>query len=329
MDSHSIVIAALDGTDISREERDFFSKRPPAGFIFFKRNILEDSSNVLDLSISCQSFDSLKSIIAIDQEGGRVSRLSSVINQGPCLYLEDKRQDSASLDSIYNYGKTLGKELLDLGINLDFAPVLDIYQEGISEAIGDRCFSDSCQGVYLRAGAFYRGLSECIYGCLKHFPGLGSSKTDTHTDLTYIDKSYEELEKSDLGPYIRILTSMKVDFIMVSHAIYSKIDPLFPASSSSVIIKDILRSKLGFDGIVVSDDMLMKGCCNSQDLADWSQAIIGSVAAGIDLLLVCKGLDRYKIACEALDRESKKSKAFSSILQASIDRVNNFRKSMR
>ena len=135
MNSNSIVMAALEGVDFSRDERSLYAKKPPAGFIFFKRNILENSSNVSSLSKSCQSFDSLKSIIAIDQEGGRVSRLSTVINLGPALNLEDGRSDEGSLAKIYSYGVSLGKELKDLGINVDFAPVLDLYDKSASLSI--------------------------------------------------------------------------------------------------------------------------------------------------------------------------------------------------
>ncbi len=328
MNSNSIVIAAIDGVDLLRDERSFYAKKPPAGFIFFKRNILEDSSNVLGLSKTCQLFDSLKSIIAIDQEGGRVSRLSTVINLGPCFDIEEGRVDEKSLSNIYSYGKTLGQELSKLGINVDFAPVLDIYNKDASLSIGDRCFSEDKDRVYLRAKAFYLGLEEWVLGCLKHFPGLGSSKLDTHTDVVTIDKSYEELFSEDIYPYQKIISEYPVKMVMVSHAVYSKIDPYFSASSSKIIIKDILREKLGYNGIVVSDDMLMKGCCRSDDIKDWQEAIVSSVVAGIDLLLVCKGLDRYRLAVEALDTEAGKSLAFRNILNESISKVVSLRKAL-
>lgn len=328
MDSNAIVIAALDGVDFSRDEWSFYTKNPPAGFIFFKRNILEDSSNVKTLSESCQSFDSLKSIIAIDQEGGRVSRLSTVINLGPCLNIEDGRIDDSSLEKLHSYGRALGRELHSLGINLNFAPVLDIYDKESSLSIGDRCFSDNPQSVYLRAKAFYLGLEENVLGCLKHFPGLGASKLDTHTDEVVIDKSVEELLREDLLPYQTLIEEYPVNMVMISHAIYSKLDPVFPASSSSVIIKDILQDKLGYKGVVVSDDMLMKGCCRSDDIKDWQQALINSVVAGIDLLLVCKGLDRYRLAIEALDREAALSQAFSKRLAEASAKINSIRKNV-
>ena len=328
MNSNSIVIAALEGVDFSRDERSFYAKKPPAGFIFFKRNIKEDSSNVSSLSKACQSFDSLKSIVAIDQEGGRVSRLSTVINLGPSLNLEDGRVDEGALAKIYSYGVSLGKELKDLGINVDFAPVLDLYDKTSSLSIGDRCFSKDSEKVYLRAKAFYSGLEEWVLGCLKHFPGLGSSKLDTHTDVVTIDKSYETLLAEDIYPYQRIISEYPVKMVMISHAIYSKIDPDFSASSSKLIINDILRVKLGYTGVVVSDDMLMKGCCRSEDLKDWQEAIVNSVASGIDLLLICKGLDRYRLAIEALDSEAGRSKAFSEILTNATTKVMNLRKTL-
>jgi beta-N-acetylhexosaminidase len=264
-------------------------------------------------------------IVAIDQEGGRVSRLPAPFpNLGPALNIRDGQADADSLLALREYGQDVGRALRSIGINVDFAPVLDVLTEPTNHSIGDRCFGTTPDQATPRAEAFMSGLqSERVMGCLKHFPGQGDARVDTHLGTAVIDVSLQTLITRELIPFKAL--APKCPMVMISHSIFPVLDDL-EASRSRIIILDWLRTRLGFEGVVVSDDMNMGAL--PQDIVDWKEALIDAVAAGCDALLVCRHLDRCYEALDALRVEAKRSLAFSSRLDDAAKRVTSMRRAL-
>jgi beta-N-acetylhexosaminidase len=318
----AVILAALEGVRLSADEKQCFENLPPAGFTLFRRNISAHFSAVRAL---CDELQTLKHpvdpplLIAIDQEGGRVARLKAPFPDfGPALNLVQGRSDGPALIEIENIGFSMGATLRQLGINVDFAPVLDILTREDNLAIGDRCFGRDVRSVTERSGAFMRGLHEGgVVSCLKHFPGQGDAGVDTHESGARIEADRETLMARELAPFQRWVPSAPM--VMISHALYPALDPNNPASLSRTIMIDLLRSEMGFRGLIVSDDMNMKAIDQSRE--PWSDAIVSSIAAGADLVLVCRELERYRWAAEAIDKEASRSKAFAARLDDAVDRV--------
>ena len=322
----ALIVGAVEGIVLSNEERRFFEREAPSGVTLFKRNIPPSFTEFRKLIVDIQStrvHESPPLVIAIDQEGGRVARLRSPFpEQGPPEKLVDGKKDEESLLFIENHAFIVGSSLKGLGVNVNFAPVVDIRTPSTVDAIGDRVYGSTAEDVCLRAGAYLSGLqSSGVYGCLKHFPGKGDASVDTHINSAVIKLSREELEARELVPYRRLLPNTKL--VMVSHGIF----PVFgqkEASRSPEIIGGLLRKDMGFKGVVVSDDMNMGAIPQAEKV--WQDAIVEAVAAGVDMLLVCRHLERQIKALEALRNAAKKSRAFSARLEESSERMISFRK---
>jgi len=323
----AVVVAAVEGLELTPEETRFFTKERPAGVTLFRRNIPQDRyEQVLELNRSLQATRAPGDpplLIAVDQEGGRVSRFpKSFVDQGPPLFLEQGRTDQDALNAIERYACQLGAELRRLGFNVDFAPVLDILTEPTNHAIGDRVFGLTAEQVTTRAGAFLRGLNhEGIMGSLKHFPGQGDAKVDTHLGAAVIDVGLQTLWVRELAPFRALLH--KSAMVMVSHCIYPVLCE-HEASRSKTIIEDWLRSRLGFQGVVVSDDLNMGAL--PQQIQDWQEVLLECMMAGCDALLVCRHLERCQAAVNVLRREAAKSPAFAQRLEQAAQRVTMMRR---
>ncbi len=318
----AVILTALEGVRLSPEELRVFEAMPPAGFTLFRRNTSPRFSDTRELVSELQSLrlpHEPPLLIAIDQEGGRVARLKAPFPEfGPAMDLAGGRTDEAARIEIENIGFTMAAALKQLGINVDFAPVLDILTRDENVAIGDRCFGRDAESVRIRSGAFLKGLQAGgVLGCLKHFPGQGDAGVDTHETGALITADRQTLMTREIAPFAKLIPSAPM--VMISHAVYPALDPDKPASLSSRIMLDLLRAELGFRGLIVSDDMNMKAIDQSQK--PWCEAIITSIAAGADLVLVCREIERYRWAAEAIDAEAAKSPAFKKRLEDAIDRV--------
>lgn len=326
----AVLICAVEGTALTSSEVEFFHRYQPAGLTLFGRNIAADHDVSLpELLRSLQATRPTGApplVVAIDQEGGRVRRLKDPFpDDGPPSNFCAGRIDSEALASIEHIGRALGARLARLGINVNFAPVADVLSEPSNTAIGDRAFGTDAQAVTLRAGAFLAGQQASgVKGCLKHFPGQGGATVDTHLAAATVEASREVLESRDLAPF-RVLLS-QVPMVMVSHCLYPALDAFTPASRSAVIITELLRRELGFQGVVVSDDMNM-GAVPQAD-QDWQEAIIAAVAAGTDMMLVCRHLERCRLAHAGLAQAARRSRAFATRLEDAAARVTKLRQSL-
>jgi beta-N-acetylhexosaminidase len=226
-------------------------------------------------------------LIGIDQEGGRVSRLPPPFTQLPPAAVWGRIYEmEKDLKVIFRVGQYLAQELLSVGINTDFAPVLDVNSNPKNPIIGDRAFSDDPKIAARAAVAFYLGMKrEGVIACGKHFPGHGDTRSDSHLTLPRVAKSLRGLEKVELPPF-REAIRKKIPMLMTAHVVYDALDPKNPATLSSLILRDLLRKKLRFDGVVISDDLQMKAISKKYSEAE---ASILALRAGVDLLLICRG----------------------------------------
>ncbi len=324
----AVILAALEGTALTSEEKRVFQSYGPAGFTLFRRNLAPEYSSIRGLNRELQSLSlSLPMMIAIDQEGGRVARLRAPFPLiGPALEMGGGGLDAEALLFLRNHAFIQGSSLLGLGINTNFAPVLDILTREENVAIGDRCFGRDVESVTQRSGAFLKGLTEAgVIGCLKHFPGQGDAVLDTHESGTRIDLSFEVLWDRELAPFRSLMADAPL--LMISHALYPALDPNLPASLSQTIMQGLIRERLAYKGIIVSDDMNMKAIDQARE--PWCAAIVASIAAGTDLVLVCRDIERYAWAVEAIETELKRSPAFVKRWQEARLRIDALRSRLR
>ena len=324
----SLTLGGLEGTVLSNDEKDFIKYYTPSGVTLFSRNIQDPKSlEPLELIDKFQKLrgDEPSFFVAVDQEGGRVARFKhSVLNPGAAYsWGKGLEGEKCSLE-IEKRAYELGAQLFKMGLNVNFAPVVDV---SFSEAgfdrcyIGDRAFASDPESVTVKASAYLKGANNSgLLSCLKHFPGLGRIKTDTHLESALYSVSQEKLWKENLLPFRKLHSFCSM--IMVGHAIYPELD-FREASRSSFFLTDLLRRKIGFQGLIVSDDLNMHAVSHSE--ASWEEFLIETVLAGCDLLLICEGLERWKMACDVLDLEAKKSPFFRKRVDESFQRIQALR----
>ncbi len=284
------VIFSVEGTSLSDQERGFFAESAPLGFILFSRNC-ETPQQLYALISSLKEAVGWDCPILIDQEGGRVQRLKPPLwRDYPAMKtFGDRAADDmdGALEDLRYVILQLAEELSAGGVNVNCAPVLDVLTTATHDAIGDRAFSDDPDIVSRLGLSVCRTLlSAGITPVIKHLPGQGRAKTDSHKDLPRINASRAELNATDFKPFKDIVNSDIADHVwgMASHIIYEDIDPDLPSSASPTIINDIIRGDIGFNGLLLSDDLDMDALSHLGDIAARSAAVI---EAGCDASLYC------------------------------------------
>lgn len=277
------VIFGLSGETLTADERAFFSDAQPAGYILFKRNIA-DRAQVRALTDELRALHGRDDLLVmIDQEGGRVARMQAPVWPSfPPGAAFDRLYDlapSSAIAAARANARAIALTLAEVGISVDALPLLDVRQEGASNIMGDRTLGADPMRVAALGRATLEGLADGgVVGIVKHMPGHGRAMVDSHLDLPVVDASLSALE-TDLGPF-RTLRNAPMG--MTAHVVYTAWDADRPASLSPTIIDEIIRTSIGFDGLLMSDDLDMKALKGSiPDLA------AGVVAAGCDLALNC------------------------------------------
>ncbi len=286
------VIFGIAGESLSKEERDFFKAANPLGFILFARNCKtpEQLAKLVDELQDCLGRDVP---ILIDQEGGRVQRLRAPswtdypaqrkFGEG---FLRDFAKGRQAL--IDNTAQLAG-ELHDNGFNVNCAPVMDVLYPQTHDAIGDRAFAKDPEMVgALGATVCEEHLKKGVIPVVKHIPGQGRATSDSHKDLPVVDATLEELRKSDFVPFKALLSKAFSEAVwgMVSHIVYKDIDARAPASCSRRVIWDAIRQDIGFDGLLLSDDICMDAL---EDIGDAGARADKALRAGCDVVLHCNG----------------------------------------
>lgn len=282
-----LVVVGFDGYTMSDNINSLIKENKVGGVILFSKNV-ENSNQLVRLTNSIKTSNAQNKIplfISVDEEGGRVSRMPTEIKKLPSNKVIGKKNDG---DFSYSIGKIIGEELKAFGFNMDFAPVMDINSNPANSVIGDRSFGNNVDIVNKLGIKTMEGIMDSnIIPVVKHFPGHGDTFVDSHVGLPIVNKDLTQLNNFELIPFNEAIKN-NVDAIMVSHILLNKLDVDFPASMSKVIITDILRGNLKFQGVVITDDMTMGAIIKNYDIGD---ASVKSINAGSDLILVCHDFD--------------------------------------
>jgi beta-N-acetylhexosaminidase len=278
-------IYGLSGETLTDDERSFFRDADPAGYILFRRNCA-DRDQLRALTDALRDIHGRGDLpILIDQEGGRVARMrppvwpafpaaqafADLYGTAPMTAIEAARHNARALAAL----------LREVGINVDALPLLDVRREGAHDIIGDRALGSDPMQVAALGRAVLDGLrTGGVVGIVKHMPGHGRSMSDSHVELPVVDASEEELE-ADIAPF-RTLNTAPMG--MTAHVVYTAWDKERPGSLSPVVIGDIIRGRIGFDGLLMSDDLGMHALSG-----DFGARAAGALAAGCDLALHCSG----------------------------------------
>ena len=276
-------IFGLSGLDLSAEERDFFREAEPAGYILFGRN-LADKAQVRALTDSLRALHGRDDLpIMIDQEGGRVQRMKPPV--WPAFPAGQRFADLYDISPISAMqaarlnAAALGVSLAEAGISIDCLPLLDVRQPGAHDVIGDRALGEEPMQVAALGRAVLDGLADAgVGGIVKHIPGHGRASVDSHKSLPVVDADVEELEQ-DIAPF-RALAHAPM--AMTAHIVFTAWDAERPATLSPIVIEDVIRGQIGFDGLLFSDDLDMEALDGS--VPDRAEA---AIKAGCDIALNC------------------------------------------
>ena len=279
-------ITGLSGTVLSGDERAFLRDRQPWGFILFKRNV-ETPSQVANLVRQLRdAVGSPDAPVLIDQEGGRVQRLSPphwpVYPPGAVFGALYDLDHQAGLDAAFLASRLIAADLADLGITVDCLPLADVAVPGADAVIGDRAYGTSPEKVAKIARAVADGLMDGgVLPVLKHIPGHGRATADSHALLPTVDTSASELARTDFAAFLPLAD---LPMAMTAHVVFSALDTAHPATTSATIIQQVIRGSIGFQGLLMSDDVSMNALQGS--IAERTRAIF---AAGCDIVLHCNG----------------------------------------
>lgn len=314
-----MLIIGFDGTEMTARLRSRLQRLQPAGVILFARNI-KNAGQTWRLLHECQTCVSAPLLTCVDLEGGTVDRFRDALGPTPSAAEVFATGDRKLFRK---HGQVIGENCRALGFNVDFAPALELAFEASRSVMGSRAVSADPHQVVAYAREFIAGLAVArVLGCGKHFPGLGEGKLDSHHELPVIEKSLKKLWAEDLVPYRTLRRQLPM--VMVSHAAYPQITKTrTPASLSKIWITDILRKRVGYKNLVVSDDLEMGGVLSA---APVGEAAVEFVRAGGDLCLVCHREDRVLEAYEALVKAAERDKHFARCMADSVRRVASFKK---
>jgi beta-N-acetylhexosaminidase len=317
-----LLIVGCNGTEMTARLTSLLTRLQPAGVILFARNI-KSGEQTWRLLRDCRNCVSRPLFTCIDLEGGSVDRFRDVLGPTPSAA---EVFATADRNLFRTHGRMIGENCRAFGFNLDFAPVLDLAFEASRSVLSSRSVSENPRKVVTYAREFLAGLRAAnMFGCGKHFPGLGEGKLDSHHALPMIEKSMKRLWAEDLVPYRTLRRQLPL--AMISHAAYPRVThDRTPASLSKVWITDILRKRIGFRNLIVSDDLEMGGVLAA---APVGEAAVQHIRAGGDLCLVCHREDYITEAYEALVSTTERDAKFARQVEEAAARVLAFKKKWR
>lgn len=313
-----LLIIGFDGTEMSPRLASLLGKVQPAGVILFARNV-ESAEQTHALLRECQKQVATPLFTCVDLEGGTVDRFRKVLGAAPSP-AEVFATGSRTL--FRKHGRVIGDNCRALGFNVNFAPVLDLAREASRSVLSSRAVSEDPKRVVVYAREFLTGLRDAgVLGCGKHFPGLGEGNLDSHHELPVIEKPLKKMWVEDIYPFRMLRVAMP--FVMVSHAAYPQVtaDPT-PASLSNKWITDILRKKVGYNGLIASDDLEMGAVLK---FAPIEETAVLHIRSGGDLALICHQEEMIMRAYEALVRESERDRKFAARVAEVVQRNQKLR----
>ena len=316
-----LLIGGFEGTEIGDQATRLVQEYQVGGLILYGRNIAGAGQLVtLTNGLKALNGDGIPLVLSIDQEGGGVDRMPPEVRRTPGAYCVGQ---TGSVPAAQSYGDVLAAECAAFGLNLDFAPVLDVWSNPGNTVIGQRAFSADARTVAgLGPAAARRMMDQGVIPAVKHFPGHGDTAVDSHVGLPVVDKSPEELEETELIPFRAAIQSAGTDgqvpAVMVAHILLTQLDPERPASLSPAVVTGLLREELGFAGAVLTDDLTMGAVTQSYGLGE---AAVLAVEAGCDILLVCHGQDSVPAVRTALLEAAASGRITAERLDESVYRI--------
>lgn len=314
-----LLIVGFDGTEMTPRISSLLTRLQPAGIILFARNI-QSPQQTWRLLREGQKCVATPLFTCIDLEGGTVDRFRDALGAAPAAADVFATGERALFR---RHGEIIGANCRALGFNVDFAPVLDLAFAASRTVLGSRAVSADAGETAAYAREFLAGLTDAkVMGCGKHFPGLGEGKLDSHHELPVIEKPLQKMWTEDLLPYRTLCRQLPM--VMISHAAYPQVTgDRTPASLSKMWIMDILRKRIGYPNLVVSDDLEMGGVLSAAPIAD---AAVEFVRAGGDLCLICHREDFILQAQEALIKTAEGDAKFARRVAEAARRVLTFKK---
>jgi beta-N-acetylhexosaminidase len=303
----SLLVVGLGGVELTGLERAWLKLVRPAGIILFRRNIA-DARQTRALLCEASALGSAHSLLCVDVEGGTVDRLRDALAPMPSAQAVARAAAAKHKTSLARqHGELIGQAVKAFGFNTTLAPVLDLGLPDSAEVMGSRAASATGAGVVAYARAFLCGLTaQGVVGCGKHFPGLGAGTRDSHLETPAIMRHARKLWKEDLAPYRELRDELPM--VMVNHAAYPATPgKTRPASVSAYWITTVLRKRIGYQGIVFSDDLEMGGILKFMPI---EEAVVEAVRAGMDLMEICHSPELILRAYEALIAEGERSTSF-------------------
>jgi beta-N-acetylhexosaminidase len=307
----SPVILDVHSFELSPVEREILQHPLCGGLILFSRNYAE-RSQLSALIKDIRRTVKKPFLISVDHEGGRVQRFRDGFTQIPAMANIERFEVSQNIqfDLAQAMGFCMAYELLQLGIDISFAPVLDL--NGVSEVIGSRAFSSEPEQVIRLSGAYIKGMHTAgMKSTGKHFPGHGSVAEDSHIAMPVDTRSFNEIHEQDMRVFKQLISEKKIDAVMPAHVIYPSVDSK-PAGFSSIWIKQILRKELGFEGVVFSDDLSMQAASIAGSVTDRAEF---AIEAGCDMVLVCNAPSEAEKVLDGLSQKKVYSQRWLNLLQ--------------
>ncbi|MCA0174241.1 beta-N-acetylhexosaminidase [Bacillus sp. RAR_GA_16] len=311
-----MIIAGFSGTTLNEETIDLIQNKRIGGVIFYSNNIesMTQTVTLLNDMKEINKQNKMPLFLSVDQEGGRVSRLPGSLKTIPTNESIGKVNNTKFS---YGIGKVIGNELKQFGFNLDYAPVMDVNSNPDNPVIGDRSFSGDPNVVKQLGIETMKGMqSEDIVTVIKHFPGHGDTSVDSHLQLPKVNKSLEDLEKTELIPFKGAIEE-GVDMVMIAHILLPQLDDK-PASLSPKIINGLLRKQMGYEGVVITDDMTMKAITNHYGI---EQASVDSIKAGSDLILVAHDYGKVVSVMKTIKAAVENGEISEERLNESVERI--------
>jgi beta-N-acetylhexosaminidase len=315
----TLLITGFDGTEMTSRISSLLTRLQPAGVILFARNI-KDAEQTWKLLHDSRKCVSNPLFTCVDLEGGRVDRFRDVLGPTPSAA---EVFATGSRKAYRRHGEIVGENCRAMGFNVDFAPALDLALEASRSVMSSRAVSANPREVAGYGKEFLTGLRAArVLGCGKHFPGLGEGTLDSHHELPVIDKSMKKLWAEDLFPYRSL--HRQLPMVMISHAAYPQVTgDRSPASLSETWVTKVLRRRIGYRGLIVSDDLEMGGVLSAAPIGE---AAVGFVRAGGDVCLICHREDHVEQAYERLLKATQQDPKFARRLAESVRRVTAFKK---
>jgi beta-N-acetylhexosaminidase len=318
----SLMVVGVGGTELTGLERAWLRLVRPGGVILFRRNI-QDARQTRALLAEATALCAAHSLRCVDVEGGTVDRLRDALAPMPSAQAVARAARNPGKERLAReHGELVGRAVKAFGLNTTLAPVLDLGLPESAAVMGTRVAAATAEGVVEYARGFLGGLDAVgVAGCGKHFPGLGAGALDSHQETPQIERGMAELWLDDLAPYRALRDALPM--VMVNHAAYpSTPGKARPASVSAYWMTTVLRKRIGYKGIVFSDDLEMGGILKFMPI---EEAVVAAVRAGIDLMEICHSPELILRGYEALLREAEGSRAFAAMLTAHAQRTARLR----